>query len=122
MMTNGQDAGSPLSTPVRLLDLLNYQEGAVVSRTLIKRGTGTLTLFAFDAGEGLSEHTTPHDAVVQVLDGTVQITVGGTAHRVNAGEGLLLPADVPHALSAVTPFKMLLVMIREPGGQETRDR
>lgn len=112
MTTNAQGAGPPLSTPVRLLDLLDYQEGAVVSRTLLKKGAGTLTLFAFAAGEGLSEHTTPHDAMVHVLDGTVQITIGGTAHRVNAGEGLLLPADVPHALSAVTPFKMLLVMIR----------
>jgi quercetin dioxygenase-like cupin family protein len=114
-MTNGQDAGSALTTPVRLLGLLDYQEGAVVSRTLIKKGSGTLTLFAFDAGEGLSEHTTPHDAMVQVLEGTVEITVGATAHRVAAGEGLLLPADVPHALTALTPFKMLLTMIREAG-------
>jgi quercetin dioxygenase-like cupin family protein len=121
-MTNGKDAGPALTTPARFLGLLDYQEGAVVSRTLIKKGAGTLTLFAFDAGEGLSEHTTPHDAVVQVLEGTVEITVGGTAHRVTAGEGLLLPAEIPHALSALTPFKMLLVMIREPGSRETQVR
>ena len=107
--------GSPpaLATPNTLVDLLEYQPGSVVSRTLVKKSTGTLTLFAFDAGEGLSEHSTPHDAVVQVLDGTVEITIGGTPHTVRAGEGLLLPADIPHALTAITPFKMLLTMIRE---------
>ena len=103
----------PLSTPQKVAELLEYQAGSVVSRTLIKKPTGTLTLFAFDQGEGLSEHSTPHDAVVEVLDGTVEITIGGVPHRVSAGEGLLLPASIPHALSAVTPFKMLLIMIRE---------
>jgi quercetin dioxygenase-like cupin family protein len=104
----------PLATPQSLDGLLDYQEGAVLSRTLIKKPTGTLTLFAFDAGEGLSEHSTPHDAVVEVVDGTARITVGGVAHEVEAGEALLLPANVPHALHAVSRFKMLLVMIREP--------
>ncbi|MBT8398207.1 MAG: cupin domain-containing protein, partial [Gemmatimonadetes bacterium] len=85
-------------------------------RTLIKKPTGTLTLFAFDKGEGLSEHSTPHDAVVEVLDGTVEITIGGEPFEVSAGQGLLLPASVPHALTAVTAFKMLLIMIREPAG------
>jgi len=115
-MTTEQDSPSVLTTPADLGGLLDYQEGAVVSRTLVKKATGTLTLFAFDAGEGLSEHSTPHDAVVQVLDGTVEITIGGTPHRVSRGQGLLLPARVPHALTAVTPFKMLLTMIREPTG------
>ena len=105
-----------LAVPSNLLGLLDYQAGAVVSRTLIKKATGTLTLFAFDEGEGLSEHSTPHDAVVQVLDGTVEIRIGGRPYLVKAGEGLLLPAGIPHALTAVTPFKMLLTMIREPAG------
>lgn len=104
----------PLAVPRVLTSLLDYQEGAVVSRTLIKKVTGTLTLFAFDRGEELSEHSTPHDAVVQVLDGTGLITIGGEGHGVSAGEALLLPANVPHAVRAETPFKMLLVMIREP--------
>ncbi len=104
----------PLATPQLLGGLLEYQSGAVVSRTLVKKPTGTLTLFAFDAGEGLSEHSTPHDAVVEVVDGTARITVGGVAHEVGAGQALLLPANVPHALHAVSRFKMLLVMIREP--------
>jgi len=108
------DNAHPLSIPRDVESLLDYQEGAVVSRTLVTKATGTLTLFAFDEGEGLSEHSTPHEAVVQVLDGTVEITIGGTPHRVSAGEGLLLPANVPHALAAVTRFKMLLTMIREP--------
>jgi quercetin dioxygenase-like cupin family protein len=99
---------------VALGSLLDYQAGSVVSRTLVKKTTGTLTLFAFDEGEGLSEHSTPHDAVVEVLDGTVEITIAGEPHRVSAGEGLLLPAGIPHGLLAVTPFKMLLIMIREP--------
>ncbi len=105
----------PLAIPHPLESLLQYQEGSVVSRTLLKKATGTLTLFAFDRGEELSEHSTPHDAVVEVLDGTGLITVGGREHRVGAGEALLLPARVPHAVKAGTPFKMLLVMIRDPG-------
>ncbi len=113
-MTNHGEADHPLSTPHRVVDLLDYQTGSVVSRTLVKKPTGTLTLFAFDEGEGLSEHSTPHDAVVEVLEGTVEITIAGVPHRASAGEGLLLPASIPHALAALTPFKMLLTMIREP--------
>ena len=112
--TTGDAPIHPLATPVAVESLLDYQAGSVVSRTLIKKPTGTLTRFAFDQGEGLSEHSTPHDAVVQVLDGTVNITIAGEPHRVSAGEGLLLPAGIPHGLTAVTPFKMLLIMIREP--------
>jgi quercetin dioxygenase-like cupin family protein len=96
--------------------MIQAQEGSVVSREVLKKKTGTVTLFAFAEGQGLSEHSTPHDALVQVLDGTVEITIGGAPHRVDGGEALLLPANIPHSLSAVTAFKMLLIMIREPVG------
>ncbi len=113
-MSQGDESIHPLSTPQPMGELLDYQAGSVVSRTLLKKPTGTVTLFAFDEGEELSEHSTPHDALVEVLDGTVEITIGGEPHRVKAGGGLLLPANIPHALTAVTPFKMLLIMILEP--------
>lgn len=95
-----------------LVGSIEYQEGAVVSRALVKKSTGNVTLFAFDAGEGLSEHTTPFDALVHVIDGEVAITIGGDEHRVGAGAAVLMPADVPHALKAVTRFKMILTMIK----------
>lgn len=104
---------SALSSPSSLAGLIDVQEGSVVSRTLVKKATGTVTLFAFDQGEGLSEHSTPHDALVQIVEGAATVTVGGTPHQVGAGEVLLLPADIPHALTAPEPFKMLLTMIRE---------
>ncbi len=91
---------------------MEYQEGSVVSRTLVKKQTGTVTAFAFDAGQGLSEHTVPYDALVQILDGTVEITVGGETHRLGAGKMIALPAKVPHELHAEERFKMLLTMIR----------
>jgi quercetin dioxygenase-like cupin family protein len=97
---------------VRLADLLGYQEGAVVSRTIIDKPAGTVTLFAFDEGQGLSEHTAPFDALVYVLDGEVSITVSGEESTVRAGEMLIMPADQPHALRAVARFKMMLVMVR----------
>lgn len=115
-MPEANESRHPLSEPVPLHDLLAYQEGSVVSRTLVKKATGTLTLFAFDKGEGLSEHSTPHDAVVYIVDGEAAITVGGKENRVEAGQALLLPANIPHALTAPAPFKMLLVMIREREG------
>jgi quercetin dioxygenase-like cupin family protein len=96
----------------RVVDLVSYQDGAVVSRIVVKRETGNVTLFAFDAGQELSEHTTPYDALVQVLDGEAAITVAGRPHRVRAGEMILMPAHQPHALHAVSRFKMLLTMIR----------
>ncbi len=96
----------------KLLDLVDYQTGSVVSRVILKAKTGTVTLFAFDKGQGLSEHTAPFDALVQVLDGEVEITVSGKSHRVRSGEMLVMPANEPHALKAVDRFKMLLVMIR----------
>jgi quercetin dioxygenase-like cupin family protein len=97
-------------------DLVHYQDGTVVSRTLIRKPTGTVTVFAFDQGESLSEHTAPFDALAFVVDGETDITIAGEAHRVGAGEMLLLPAGKPHGVKAVTRFKMVLVMIREPAG------
>ena len=97
---------------LKLAGLLDYQEDAVVSRTIIDKRTGTVTLFAFDEGEGLSEHTAPFDALVYVLDGEAAITVSGKESRVTAGEMLIIPANQPHALRAVKRFKMLLVMVR----------
>jgi quercetin dioxygenase-like cupin family protein len=97
---------------VQASDLIAFQAGAVVSRTLVKKSTGTVTVFAFDRGEGLSEHTAPFDALVLGLEGEADISISGTAHRVASGQLLELPAGKPHAVLAVTPFKMLLVMIR----------
>jgi len=102
----------PVAEQVRPLDLIAYQDGAVVSRTILKRATGTITAFAFDQGQGLSEHTAPFDALVHILEGDAEITIAGTASRVSAGEMILMPANQPHALLAQTPFKMLLTMIR----------
>jgi quercetin dioxygenase-like cupin family protein len=96
----------------RVVDLVSYQDGAVVSRIVVKRETGSVTLFAFDAGQELSEHTAPYDALVQILDGEAAITIAGRPHRLSAGEMILLPAHQPHALQAVSRFKMLLTMIR----------
>jgi quercetin dioxygenase-like cupin family protein len=95
-----------------LVDLVDYQEQAVVSKTVIEKKTGTVTVFAFDQGEGLSEHTAPFDALVYVLDGEVEITISGTPVIVKQGEMIIMPADKPHALKAVKPFKMMLVMIK----------
>src|SRR5512144_255503 len=95
----------------RVVDLVSYQDGAVVSRIVVKRETGNVTLFAFDAGQELSEHTAPYDALVHVLDGEATITVAGQPHRVHGGEMVLMPAHQPHALKAVSRFKMLLTMI-----------
>ncbi len=95
-----------------LIDLVAYQEGAVVSRTLLNKSTGTITLFAFDQGQALSEHTAPHDALVQVLDGAFEITVAGELKNVTQGQILLLPAHQPHAVLSPNQSKMLLIMIR----------
>jgi len=103
----------PDAQPVRLAELLEYVPGSIVSRTLQKKKTGTITLFAFDAGQELSEHSAPFDAIVQVLGGEVVLTIGGKSVRAMAGETVLMPANVPHAVTAVERFKMLLTMIRE---------
>jgi quercetin dioxygenase-like cupin family protein len=95
-----------------LTDLIAYQSGAVVSRALVDDETVTVTVFAFDDSERLSEHTAPHDAILQVLDGTAAITVDGERYEVAAGETIVLPANEPHAVDAVSQFKMVLTMIR----------
>lgn len=100
------------STIHPLSSLLSVQTGAVVSRTLINQKTGTITLFAFDKAEGLSEHSAPYDAYVQILEGSMEITIGGEVFNLSSGEMIIMPADIPHALIATAPAKMLLVMIR----------
>jgi len=92
--------------------LVDYQSGTVVSRTIIERNTGTVTLFAFDKGQGLSEHTAPFDALVHIIDGEADITISGRSIRMKAGEVVIMPANEPHALKAVERFKMMLVMIK----------
>ena len=99
-------------TPTQLAELLDYASGAVVSRTLAKSDAGTLTVFAFDQGEELSQHTAPFDAYVQVLDGRAELVIGGESAFPEAGETVLMPADIPHAVKAIQRFKMLLIMIR----------
>jgi quercetin dioxygenase-like cupin family protein len=104
--------GVALGEKLNLANLAGYQDGAVVSRTVVDKPVGTITAFAFDAGEGLSEHTAPYDAFVQVLDGEAEVNIEGTVHKVSAGEIIVMPANKPHSLRAVQRFKMLLVMIR----------
>jgi quercetin dioxygenase-like cupin family protein len=96
----------------RLSDLVSYQDGAVVSRIVIKRDTGNVTLFAFDAAQELSEHMTPYEALVQVVDGEAEITIAAKPYRLRTGDVIILPAHQPHAVKAVSRFKMLLTMIR----------
>ena len=92
--------------------MIDYQENSVVSREIIRKETGTVTIFAFDMGEGLSEHTAPFDAMVQVVDGTAEIIISGNKNVVMKGEMIIMPGNVPHALNAVERFKMILTMIR----------
>ena len=95
-----------------LVDMVNYQEKSVVSKTLIEKKTGTVTLFAFDQGQGLSEHTAPFDALVYILDGEAEITISGKPINLKQGEMIIMPANEPHALNAVNRFKMMLTLIR----------
>ena len=104
------------SSVEKVVDMVAYQPGSVVSRKILGRKGGNVTLFAFAEGEGLTEHTSPFEALVVVLDGTAQIRVGDEEHAVAAGEAMVLPAGVPHALEARARFKMMLTMIREGGG------
>jgi len=97
---------------MNLADMVEYQEGAVVSKQIIKKDAGNITLFAFDKGEGLSEHTAPYDAAVLVVEGKAQIIISGVTHTVGAGELIIMPADKPHAVKAPEKFKMMLVMIK----------
>ena len=111
-MTEEKKTGVPTAEVLALASLAAYQEGAVVSRTIIDKGVGTVTAFAFAAGQGLSEHTAPFDALVYIYDGEAEITVAGTPRRVTAGDFIILPAGKAHALRGPGAFKMLLVMIR----------
>jgi quercetin dioxygenase-like cupin family protein len=95
-----------------LSELVSYQDGSVVSKTLIDKKIGTVTMFSFGAGQGLSEHTVPFDAFVQVVDGEAEVVINGEPQTVSAGQMIIMPANIPHELKAVKPFKMLLVMIR----------
>ena len=100
----------PLRSKVE--DLIQYQEGAVVSRTLIDKKEGTITIFSLDGDQGISEHTTPYDAMVQILDGKASIVISGVEYILEKGEMIIMPANDPHALKAISPFKMMLTMIR----------
>ena len=101
-----------LAKTLKMKDLTAYQDGAVVSKEVLKKDTGTVTVFAFDQGQGLSEHTAPFDALVEILDGEAEIIISGNAHQVSEGEMIIMPAGEPHALKAKKRFKMMLVMIR----------
>ncbi len=109
---NGKNSYLPVSEVVQLNELIEYQEGSVVSRTLLNKETGTLTLFAFDKGQGLSEHTAPFDALVYLLDGEAEIVISAKPLTLRTGEMVLMPANKPHALKAIKKFKMLLTMIK----------
>jgi quercetin dioxygenase-like cupin family protein len=98
--------------PIDLAAHVEYAAGSVVSKTLLDKRTGTLTLFSFDTGQGLSEHTSPYDATVQVLDGEAELVIGGNPVRARAGQLVIMPAGVPHSVRASQRFKMLLIMIR----------
>ncbi len=112
MMSEDKGTDDFVKEGLKMKDQVEYQEGAVVSKTLIKKDTGTLTLFAFDKGEGLSEHSAPFDALVYVIDGKAEVKISGQAYNIGAGEMIIMPADKPHALKANERFKMLLVMIK----------
>jgi quercetin dioxygenase-like cupin family protein len=101
------------SSPFNVADLIAYQAGSVVSRQLIKKESWSVTLFAFDEGEGLSQHTAPFDALVFIIEGEADVTVSGRVNRVQRGEMIIMPANQPHALKAVARFKMLLTMVRQ---------
>ena len=106
------DTSAVKGIPFSLENEVDYSPGSVVSKTLLKKDTGNLTLFSFDAGQGLSEHVSPFDAVVYILDGRAEITIGGEMKRVEAGRMLIMPAGISHSLHAAERFKMLLIMIR----------
>ena len=98
----------------RFDEKINYSDGAIVSMNVLKRDTGNISLFAFDKGEGLSEHTAPFDAMVQIVDGKAEITVGENKHILEKGDSIIMPANIPHALKAIEKYKMVLTMIKEP--------
>ncbi|OGD31761.1 MAG: cupin [Candidatus Aminicenantes bacterium RBG_19FT_COMBO_58_17] len=105
-------AGDLKAMNLDLITLVDYQAGSIVSREIVSQKTGNVTIFAFDEGQGLSEHTAPFDALVYVIDGETEITISGRSHRLKGGQMIIMPANEPHALRAVNRFKMMLVMIR----------
>ncbi len=107
-----KDADKLLGQATKPIDLVSYQEGTIVSRTIIDKGAGTLTLFAFDEGQGLSEHTAPFDALVYLLDGEAEVTISGKSLNLKEGGMVIMPANQPHSLRATRRFKMMLVMIK----------
>jgi len=111
-MANKKKIENLMAQAVNLSDLVEYQEGSVVSRTIVDKKTGTVTLFAFDADQGLSEHKAPYDAIVYILNGEADVIISGKHVRLKEGEMTIMPANEPHALTALTRFKMLLTMIR----------
>ena len=103
---------APKSQILHVAEMVNYQEGSVVSRQITKAEAGNITLFAFDINQGLSEHTAPFDALVHILEGEAEVTISDTPFRLNTGDAIIMPANEPHALKAIQKFKMLLTMIR----------
>ena len=101
------------ATLFKIAELAEYQQNAVVSSQVLRTDNGNITLFAFDEGQELSEHSTPHDALVQILDGKAEVSIAKEKFKIEAGQAIIFPADVPHAVNAITPFKMLLTMLRE---------
>lgn len=101
-----------LAKPLDIVNMVEYQDGSIISREILRKETGTITLFAFDAGQGLSEHTAPFDAVVQILDGEAEIFISGEPIKAVSGEMVIMPANKPHSLKANKRFKMLLTMIK----------
>ena len=112
MMIMAEKSADMKGKAVKLKGLVEYQKGSVVSRTVIDKKTGTVTLFAFDEGEGLSEHTAPYDAMVVDLEGIVDMKIAGASNHLEEGDVIIMPANKPHALKALTKFKMMLVMIK----------
>jgi quercetin dioxygenase-like cupin family protein len=110
--TSSKPKGLAGAEVAKAAELVNYQDGSVVSREIVKKPTGNVTIFAFDEGQGLSEHTAPFDALVHVLEGEVEILIAGQRHQLQGGEMMLMPAGQPHALMALKRFKMMLTMIR----------
>jgi quercetin dioxygenase-like cupin family protein len=111
-MTKSEKPENLIAQAINLTEIIGYQTGSVVSRTIIDKESGTVTLFAFDAGQGLSEHTAPYDAFVYILDGEVDVRISGKSVPLKKGEITIMPANEPHSLTALTRFKMLLTMIR----------
>jgi quercetin dioxygenase-like cupin family protein len=107
------DVKNLIGEVLNIKDMVSYQTGSVVSRTVIDKSAGTVTVFAFDSEQGLSEHIAPFDALVQIIDGTADITIAGSVHTVREGEMIIMPANKPHSLKANTRFKMILIMIRK---------